>query len=99
MFHNLTFIDIIWLSIGFGGQALFSMRFLLQWIVSEKHKKSIVPVAFWYYSIVGSIVLCIYAIHKKDPVFILGQSTGVFIYVRNLYFIYRERAMLRQVTS
>lgn len=91
MFDNLTAYNIIWLCIGFAGQALFSMRFLIQWITSEKHKKSVIPVSFWYFGIVGSITLCIYAIHKKDPVFILGQSTGVFIYMRNLYFIRKEK--------
>jgi len=90
MFHNLSTIDIIWLVIGFGGQTMFSMRFLLQWLYSEKHKKSIIPVSFWYYSIAGSIILLIYAIHKRDPVFTLGQSFGILIYARNLYFIYRE---------
>lgn len=91
MLHNLTPVEIVWLCIGFGGQALFFARFVVQWIVSEKQKKSVIPVAFWYYSIVGSSILCIYAIHKQDPVFIIGQSMGVLIYARNLYFIYRER--------
>ncbi len=96
MLHNLTTTEIIWLCVGFGGQFLFFMRFLLQWIVSEKQKRSVIPIAFWYYSIVGSAILFIYALHKKDPVFILGQSMGIFIYVRNLYFIYREKLELRQ---
>ena len=81
----------IWLIIGFAGQALFSMRFLIQWIKSEREKKSMIPIAFWYFSLAGGASLLVYAIHRKDPVFILGQATGLFIYIRNLYLIYRER--------
>ena len=83
--------ETIWVSIGLLGQALFTMRFLVQWITSEKRKKSVVPVAFWYFSIAGGIILLSYAIYRRDPVFILGQSFGVFIYSRNLYFIFKER--------
>jgi lipid-A-disaccharide synthase-like uncharacterized protein len=82
---------VFWLVVGFSGQALFSMRFLVQWLSSERHKRSVIPIAFWYFSIGGGATLLCYAIHRKDPVFILGQLTGVFIYLRNLYFIYRER--------
>jgi len=81
----------IWLIIGFSGQALFSMRFLIQWIKSEREKRSTIPIAFWYFSLAGGASLLIYAIHRKDPVFILGQATGLFIYARNLYLIFRER--------
>ena len=81
----------IWLIVGFSGQALFSMRFLLQWLASERMKKSVIPVAFWYFSIAGGVTLLAYAIHRKDPVFIVGQATGLLIYSRNLYFIFRER--------
>ena len=81
----------LWLIVGFGGQALFSMRFLVQWLASERMKKSVIPVAFWYFSLAGGITLLAYAIHRKDPVFIVGQATGLFIYSRNLYFIFRER--------
>lgn len=83
-------IDFLWLTIGLIGQGIFSARFLIQWLVSEKKKKSVIPVAFWYLSLVGGITLLLYAIYKQDPVFILGQSTGVFIYLRNLYLIHRE---------
>ena len=83
--------DIAWLVIGFSGQALFSMRFLVQWLTSEKQKRSVIPVAFWYFSIAGGVTLLAYAIHKRDPVFILGQLTGVFIYSRNLYFIHLRK--------
>ncbi|MEJ2040165.1 MAG: lipid-A-disaccharide synthase N-terminal domain-containing protein [Desulfosarcinaceae bacterium] len=80
-----------WLVIGFTGQALFSMRFLVQWIQSEREKRSTIPLAFWYFSVAGGISLLIYAIHRKDPVFIVGQGSGLFIYARNLYLIFRER--------
>ena len=90
-FHNLSDIAIIWLIIGFVGQTLFAMRFIVQWIKSEKQKKSIIPIAFWYFSIGGGLIVLSYAIHKRDPVFIVGQLFGVVIYARNLYFIYKER--------
>ena len=80
-----------WLIIGFVGQAMFFMRFFIQWIVSEKARESIIPTSFWYFSIVGSLILLTYAIHRRDPVFIVGQSTGSFIYLRNLYFIKKDR--------
>lgn len=79
--------ELIWLIIGFTGQALFSGRFILQWLMSEKQKKSVIPVGFWYLSISGGLTLLAYAIHKRDPVFIMGQLFGVFVYARNLYFI------------
>ena len=87
----------IWLMIGFAGQALFSARFLLQWLTSEREGRSVVPTAFWYFSIGGSLTLLVYAIHRLDPVFIAGQATGLMIYFRNLYFIYRERALTLSV--
>ena len=90
-FSHLITLNHIWLAVGFAGQFLFSMRFIVQWIKSEHQKKSVVPVAFWYYSIFGGLVLLAYAIHRHDPVFILGQGMGLFIYARNLYFIYHEK--------
>jgi lipid-A-disaccharide synthase-like uncharacterized protein len=83
--------DPIWLAVGFLGQGLFSARFIVQWLKSEKLKKSVVPLAFWYFSLGGGLVLLAYAIHRTDPVFIVGQAAGVFIYLRNLHLIYRER--------
>ena len=80
-----------WLIFGLLGQSMFFMRFLIQWIASEKQKKSVIPVIFWYFSISGAVVLLIYSIYRKDPVFIIGQSVGFLIYARNLYFIYRKR--------
>jgi lipid-A-disaccharide synthase-like uncharacterized protein len=81
----------IWLAVGFLGQALFSARFIVQWLKSEREKKSVFPVAFWYFSIAGGVTLLAYAIYRKDPVFILGQASGLFIYFRNLYFVMYER--------
>ena len=88
-FFTLT-AEHVWLAIGFIGQILFFMRFLLQWIVSEKKKVSVVPVSFWYFSIAGGGVLLAYALWRQDPVFIAGQGLGVLIYARNLYFIHRK---------
>lgn len=81
----------IWIGIGLFGQLLFSCRFIIQWITSEKLKKSVIPMAFWYFSIAGSMTLLAYAIYRTDPVFILGQSVGLFIYMRNLMLIHREK--------
>lgn len=77
------------------GQLLFSARFVVQWLKSEKEKKSVIPTAFWYFSISGGIVLLTYALHKQDPVFILGQSLGLFIYLRNVQLIRKERTRLK----
>jgi len=77
--------------LGLSGQLLFSLRFLVQWIVSEKRKESVIPVAFWYLSLGGSLILLAYALYRQDLVFVLGQSTGSFIYIRNLMLIYRRR--------
>lgn len=79
-----------WLAVGFLGQVFFSMRFLVQWLASERRKKSTVPVAFWYCSLAGGSLLLAYAIHRLDPVFIVGQAGGLLIYVRNLTLIRRE---------
>jgi lipid-A-disaccharide synthase-like uncharacterized protein len=80
-----------WILLGFGAQFLFSMRFLIQWIATEKKRASVIPEAFWYFSIAGACGLLVYAIHIKDPVFILGQSMGILIYSRNLMFIHRNK--------
>lgn len=81
----------MWLIIGFIGQALFSMRFIVQWIASERKGESIIPTLFWYFSLAGGLTLLAYAIYKQDPVFILGQSAGAFIYIRNLVLIFRKK--------
>lgn len=83
--------DMIWLAVGFMGQVLFSARFLVQWVSSERRKRSVVPLAFWYFSVAGGATLLAYAIHRQDPVFIVGQFAGLFIYLRNLQLIYRQR--------
>lgn len=81
----------LWTAIGFLGQALFSMRFLIQWIHSERIKRSIVPEAFWYFSVAGGVTLLAYAIYREDPVFILGQALGLVIYARNIWLIRRNK--------
>lgn len=81
--------DQLWLGIGLLGQALFSARFLVQWIASERRRRSVVPLAFWYFSVGGGLTLLAYAIYRRDPVFILGQGAGLFVYARNLWLIYR----------
>jgi lipid-A-disaccharide synthase-like uncharacterized protein len=82
-----------WVLFGFFGQFVFAMRFIIQWIVSEKKKESIVPLSFWYLSICGGVILLIYAIYKKDPVFMLGQATGLIVYARNLMLITKKKNM------
>ncbi len=81
----------IWRGIGLLGQGLFFSRFLIQWIASERKKESVIPLYFWYFSLSGGIVLLCYAIHIRDPIFILGQSCGAFIYTRNLVLIFRKK--------
>ena len=83
--------NYLWLAIGFLGQALFSGRFIVQWIVSEKKRDSVVPVAFWWFSISGGVVLLAYAIRQQDPVFIAGQAFGLLVYLRNLALIRSKR--------
>jgi len=80
-----------WVAFGLAGQLLFMGRFLVQWIASEREHRSVVPVAFWYFSIGGGVILFTYALYRADPVFILGQSVGLFIYSRNLWLIHAEK--------
>jgi lipid-A-disaccharide synthase-like uncharacterized protein len=80
-----------WAMLGFLAQALFSARFLVQWIASERARRSIIPIAFWWFSIAGGILLFIYSLHRKDPVFIAGQGGGLLIYARNVMFVLREQ--------
>lgn len=87
-FDGLTTPQIVWLVVGFLAQIMFMMRFVVQWIASERVRRSIVPVAFWYFSIAGGMMLLTYAIYRRDPVFIFGQAGGLVIYLRNLYFIH-----------
>lgn len=80
-----------WVLLGFVAQGLFTMRFVVQWLASERAGRSVMPFAFWLFSIGGGVLLLVYALYRKDPVFIAGQGLGVFIYVRNLQMILRER--------
>jgi lipid-A-disaccharide synthase-like uncharacterized protein len=86
-----------WVLLGFVAQACFTMRFVVQWIASERVGRSVVPTAFWLFSIGGGLLLLVYALYRRDPVFIAGQSFGVFVYLRNLYLIVRERRQISAV--
>ena len=90
-FHDVFVIKFDgWVILGFVAQGFFTMRFVVQWIASERARKSVVPVAFWFFSIGGGVLLLAYALYRKDPVFIAGQAFGLVVYVRNLYFIIME---------
>ena len=94
LFHVLgveSWVEFWWITGGLFGQLMFTARFLVQWLASEKARRSVVPVAFWYFSIAGGAILLAYAIWRHDPVFVLGQAMGVFIYLRNLWLIRAER--------
>lgn len=84
-----------WVLLGFVAQAFFTARFVVQWIASERARKSVVPISFWLLSVGGGVLLFTYALYRRDPVFIVGQGFGVFVYLRNLYFIMRERRAAR----
>jgi lipid-A-disaccharide synthase-like uncharacterized protein len=90
MFNWFT-IDHLWLLVGFLGQGLFMSRFIVQWFKSELVGRSVIPVAFWYLSLSGGVILFSYAVYKMDPVFITGQATGIVVYSRNLFLIQREK--------
>ncbi|RAR62978.1 MULTISPECIES: lipid-A-disaccharide synthase N-terminal domain-containing protein [Halomonadaceae] len=89
----------LWIGVGFLGQAMFSGRFLVQWLASERAKRSVVPLAFWFFSLAGGVTLLAYAIYRKDPVFIAGQGAGLLIYTRNLMLIRREAKVLSESES
>ena len=82
-----------WFFIGLAGQGLFGSRFLVQWLVSERKKRSVIPLAFWYFSIAGSLTLLAYALYRMDPVFILGHVANSVIYIRNLVLLMREKRL------
>ena len=88
-----------WIAIGFAGQALFSARFLIQWIASERAKKSVVPKLFWYFSLAGGATLFDYAAWREDPVFMVGQAFGLIVYIRNLWLIRHEHDAQPQEAS
>jgi len=81
----------LWLSVGLGAQAFFSMRFAVQWVVSERRKASVIPLAFWLFSVCGGVMLLSYAIHRRDPVFVVGELVTTSIYLRNLQLLRRGR--------
>ena len=87
-----------WVVLGFAAQGLFTMRFVVQWLASERAGRSVIPLAFWLFSIGGGLLLLVYALYRKDPVFIAGQAFGVFVYLRNLYFVQRERRAAASAT-
>ena len=89
--------DLVWLRVGLVGQCLFMMRFVVQWLHSERHKKSIIPVSFWYLSLVGGLTVLAYGIHKLEPVIILGQIPGTFVYARNLILISRHQKVAQDL--
>lgn len=84
-----------WIALGFVAQLLFTARFAVQWIASERENRMVIPLAFWFFSIGGGVLLLVYAIHRRDPVFIAGQAFGVFVYARNLYFELRDRGTVK----
>lgn len=90
-YQQLSTTDLVWIGLGFFAQFLFMMRFVVQWIASERAKSSVVPVAFWYFSIGGSVLLLAYSIYRVDPVYMFGQGLGLLIYFRNLHFIWRNQ--------
>jgi lipid-A-disaccharide synthase-like uncharacterized protein len=84
-----------WIALGFVAQLMFTARFAVQWIASERENRMVIPLAFWFFSIGGGVLLLVYAIHRRDPVFIAGQAFGVFVYARNLYFELRDRRTVK----
>jgi lipid-A-disaccharide synthase-like uncharacterized protein len=98
-YNNLPATEIAWLAFGLAGQALFMMRFIVQWIHSERHQKSVIPVSFWYLSLLGGLSVLAYGIHRADPVIIMGQLPGTIVYTRNLMLIRRERHRAAQQAS
>ena len=91
-FHDVFLGNLEWgILVGYLAQAMFAMRFVVQWIASEREGRSVIPLAFWVFSIGGGLLLLGYALYRRDPVFIVGQAFGVFVYLRNLYFVLRDR--------
>lgn len=88
-----------WVILGFIGQSMFGSRFFVQWIVSEKRGESTIPEVFWYLSMAGSAILMTYAIYRRDPVFIMGQCSGIFIYSRNVMLIYKKKRALARASG
>ena len=91
--------ETVWLIVGFGGQGLFFGRWLVQWFHSEREQESTIPLAFWYLSLIGGLITFVYAIYRKDPVFIAGQGFGTLVYLRNLMLIHRTRPEAAAATA
>ncbi len=83
--------ELVWITIGFTAQFMFSMRFTMQWVATEKARASIIPETFWYFSLAGGLLLLAYAVYRMDPVFKIGQAAGLVIYARNIYFIWLSK--------
>jgi lipid-A-disaccharide synthase-like uncharacterized protein len=88
---DVSSVELMWLIFGFAAQSMFFMRFVLQWVASERVRRSVVPETFWYFSFAGGLMLLIYAVHRADPVIMLGQAMGLVIYSRNIYLIWNEK--------
>ncbi|MDC1047578.1 lipid-A-disaccharide synthase N-terminal domain-containing protein [Alphaproteobacteria bacterium] len=99
MISQYSNIELVFLVIGFSGQGLFASRFIIQWIYSEKKGQSVIPLAFWYLSIFGGLGLLTYAIFRKDPVIITGQLFGIFIYLRNIFLIYKNNNINKKIRT
>lgn len=95
----MTTTELIWIGIGFFGQGIFFMRWVVQWLASERSAESRIPIAFWYMSLIGGLITLAYAIYRRDPVFIAGQSVGAFVYLRNLMLIHRTGCTNPQTAS
>jgi len=91
MIYNIFKSVDFWIIFGLAGQLCFTMRFVVQWLASERKKESVIPISFWAYSLMGSAILLTYAIYREDPVFIVGQTFGFAVYIRNLQFIFKKR--------
>lgn len=96
---RITATELVWLTVGFLAQMMFAMRFLVQWVYTERARRSVVPEAFWYFSLIGGLMLLVYAVYRVDPVFILGQAMGLVVYVRNLYFIRHHKRQERALPA
>lgn len=94
-FAGMPDVDLAWLAFGLAGQSLFMMRFIVQWIHSERHQQSLIPVSFWYLSLIGGLVVLAYGVHRVDPVIILGQLPGTIVYTRNLMLIRRSQRLAK----
>ena len=94
-FSGMGSVDVAWLVIGLLGQTMFMMRFVVQWIQSERHQQSVIPVSFWYLSLIGGLTVLAYGLHRAEPVIILGQLPGTLVYTRNLMLIHRGKHAFR----